>query len=63
MYKKDILNVQWVSQVKILNQKPCVLILRINLVRPSYSELSVNTTRRVHTIGFLSILIDKNKIV
>ena len=26
-------NVQWVSQVEILNQKPCVLLFRRNLVR------------------------------
>ena len=38
-----------VSQVKILNPKPCVLLFRRNLVRPraSESELSVNTTSRV----------------
>ena len=57
-------NVQWVSQLKILNQKPCILLFRRNLVKPraSYSELSVNTTRlqaEWHTIDLLSIQIDK----
>ena len=49
---------QRVSQVNIFNRKPYVLISRRNLVRPraSYSELSVNTTRRV---DLLSIQIDK----
>ena len=49
MSYKAILNVQRVSQVKIQNQKPCVLLPRRNLVRPrtSWSDLSVNTMRRV----------------
>ena len=56
---------QWVSQVKILNQNTCVLLLQINLVRlwASYKKLSLNTTEESHTIGLLSIQIDKYKTI
>ena len=48
---KATLNVQLViSQVKILNKKPCVLLFQRNLVRlrTNLSELSVNTTVESH---------------
>ena len=44
-----------------MNKKPCVLILRRKLVRPraSYSELSLLIQEESHTIGLLSIQIEK----
>ena len=45
VFKKAILNIQWVSQVKILNQKSCILIY----VKPRESELSVILQEESHT--------------
>ena len=61
---KAIFYVQWLSEVKILNQKLCFPLFRRNLVRlrASKSELSVNTTEESHTIGLPSIQIDKYEI-
>ena len=59
-------NVQWVSQVKILNPKPCVLLFRRNLVRPRASESESYQgilQEESHTIDLLlSIQIDKYEI-
>ena len=47
-------NLQWVSQVKIMNQKPCVLLL--DLASQSYQWI---LQEKSHTIDLLSIQIDK----
>ena len=60
------MNVQLVIQVKKLNQKPCVLLFRRNLVRPrarasqSYQWI---LQEKSHTIGLLSIQIDKYECI
>ena len=58
-----ICNVQWVSQVKILNQNTCVPLFRSNLgrLRSNQTKLVVNTTEESHTIDLLSIQKDKYK--
>ena len=73
MYKKAILNVQWLSllnvqwlsQVKKLNQKPCVLILRRNLVGLELASQRYQwiLQEESHTIGLLSFQINMYKMV
>ena len=49
-------SVQWVSQVKILNLKPCVLLLGLELASHSYQWILQEES---YTIDLLSIQIDK----
>ena len=53
---KAIFDVQQVSQVKLLNQKPCVLLFRKNLGSQSKQWI---LQKESHTIDLLSIQIDK----
>ena len=56
--------VQWLSQVKILNQKLCVIILRRNLVSPELAKPSYQLLLQRESIqtSLLSIQIDKYKM-